>query len=150
MTCPGRQEMVGNRSPDVVWMVPLSALTAYTAYSQSRWREAKRCAGSHFSKNSVIPTCIASMRRSCWFSRARPSLVMLNMSELAFSEANSTSRRHLDICSNFISHPLIMTSMSFDVIGVGGVGLSTLGSSSLKCTSSSSISWEDSTSLIFY
>ena len=65
------------------------------AVGASRWREAKRCAGSHFSKNSVIPTCIASMRCSCWFSRARPSLVMLNMSELAFSEANCTSAQTL-------------------------------------------------------
>ena len=107
------------------------------AVGASRWREVMRCAGSHFSRNSMSPTCIASSRRSCWSSRARPSLLILNMSELAFSEANCTSLRHLDICSNFISHPLIMTSMSFDVIGVGGVVPSGWGSSSLKWTSSS-------------
>ena len=35
------------------------------AVGASRWREVMRCAGSHISKNSVSPTCIASMRRSC-------------------------------------------------------------------------------------
>ena len=86
-----------------------------------RWRVVVRCAGSHFCRNSVSPTCIASNLRSCSSSRARPSLLRLNISELAFSEANCTSHRHLCICSNLASHPLIMTSMSFDVIGVGGV-----------------------------
>ena len=44
--------------------------------------------------------------------------------------------------------PSMMTSMSFDVIGVGGVELSTLGSSSLKWTSCSTTSWEVSASLV--
>ena len=113
------------------------------------WRVAERCAGSHFCRNSVRPTCMASKRRSCSFPRARPSLLMSNMSEFAFSEANCTSRRHLVRCSNLSSHPLIMTSMSIVVIGMGGVGLPTLLSSSLNCTSSSpTSSWRDSISLI--
>ena len=65
------------------------------------WRVVERCAGSHFCRNSVRPTCMASKRRSCSFPRARPSLLMSNMSEFAFSEANCTSRRHLLRCSNF-------------------------------------------------
>ena len=103
-----------------------------------RWRVVVRCAGSHFCRNSVSPTCIASNLRSCSSSRARPSLLRLNISELAFSEANCTSHRHLCICSNLASHPLIMTSMSFDVIGVGGVVSTGWRSSSLKMTSWSS------------
>ena len=101
------------------------------------WRVAERCVGSHFCRKSVRPTCMACKRRSCSFPRARPSLLMSHMSEFAFSEANCTSRRHLLRCSNFSSHPLIMTSMSMVVTGMGGVGLPTLGSSSLKWTSSS-------------
>ena len=114
------------------------------------WRVVERCAGSHLCRNSVRPTCIASKRHSCSFPRARPSLLMSNMSEFAFSEANCTSRRHLLRCSNFSSHPLIMTSMSIVVIGMGGVGLPTLGSSSLNWTSSSPTSWRDSISLILW
>ena len=64
------------------------------AAGASKWRGVVRCAGSHLSRNCVSPMCISSMRRSCIPSCAIPSLVILLMFELAFSEANCISCIH--------------------------------------------------------
>ena len=62
------------------------------------------------------------------YSLARPSLTILFMVELAFSEANCISCIHWERSSNFLSQPSIMMSKSLAVTMLGGVGLSIRGS----------------------
>ena len=85
------------------------------AAGASKPRGAVRCAGSHLSRNCVSPTCISSMRRSWIPSRAWPSLTILFILELAFSDANCISLIHWERCSNFRSQPSMAMSKSLAV-----------------------------------
>ena len=74
-------------------------------------------------------------RRSCSWPWPRASWPTRHVSEHARSEASWTSHKQSVSLVNFSSHPIMITSISQSVIGVGEIGSSLSGSSSLKTTS---------------